>query len=406
MQKIIVRKGGPGSGNKGHKGRPGFIGGSGEGGGSTTEDNPAPPPPSTLSTRIASGELDIPKDIKKRKFQMNTSNLEAEAYAEKVWNAEVEEMKALGLSDEDIRTVDVGLYQLMTSTDRIEAKLSMAALMAHDGASESEVRAAVEAEYLSRLTEKGIAQVKYGQAIKAGLDPMSDEGLVMYQKAKMLFTSYTPEELRDPSHYMRKSILEDASRSSSYADGIDEVVKDAMNPNVQKGFNVIREASQQLYDRNIESPVLYRGIYDQLDERGRGSGKYYRETEDGYYPVKEIKKAIALEHPAGTSWVNQRPEDMVRKAESVEIDCDRLVAWTPSRQISRTFSAGGGHSGSNVKRKAMLAKTNVPSSKVAYYWPAIYHSLGNSIDTKEVWLWNPQATMNIHYTEFELIQDF
>jgi hypothetical protein len=431
MKTIVTLKSFPG-----HKGRPGLQGGSLPKGAEAmpiSKDG-------ALDKAIQTGDLDIPKDVKKRKFQMQNDDPATIAYAEKVWNAEVAEMKAAGISDSAIEKIDRGLWQLMASTDRVKAKLPAAALLAFDGMSKEDIASTVRAEMMSRYNAKAIPVMQMYDLIKSGKDPLSDEGLALFwardhytgdpakDTAELLADRsswereyYTADNLRNPEHLEGTKLYEFSNRrvfdqfvmaSKEIGGGIDEVVSDATNPEVAKGYAIIRDTSQRLFTRNGEDAALYRGIYDLIPGSGSNSNRGRHVKWDvGYQPVKLLEELSDGTHTEEkwvkdpNSWSGEsRVTVQIPKVDTVILDSDELVAWTPSKQIAKTFAAGGGMRGPDVYRKAMLSKTNVPSYNVAYYWPAIYHSLGSSIDTKEVWL-QTNGEMQINIGEVERLKE-
>jgi hypothetical protein len=98
------------------------------------------------------------------------------------------------------------------------------------------------------------------------------------------------------------------------------------------------------------------------------------------------------------------PAVKILGADSVTFKADALVCWTPDRSVARSFAGGGGLSSSAVRRKAILSFRNVIAHRIAFYWPAIYAHLGNSVDTKEVWIYNPSGTMTVSKEDFERLK--
>lgn len=390
-------KGGQGSGHYGHRGRPGIVGGG-------LPDNAASIAPpiygitqgSQLDQDIQNGVYDIPANIKKRRFQMQTEHPEAEAYAEDVWLGIREEMKAQGIPEEKIKQIEFVLYRFMGSTDSMEAKTVIGALEKSMGKSDEEVRAIITEEMHSRMTDTGIAYLAMGEFVRTGGDPFSDEGLALFRNTEVYTGDYTNEDYRNPEYWYRNNIIERTQQMKEYAEHFERVVRQAQDPQIAHGIAIVSDASKKLYARNAESETLYRGIYDFMRVRGRGSRAHQVEEDEGYYPVKWIEEQFHRyetdpEHP----WTNRE----VIVGTTATLDSDRLVCWAPSKQIARTFAAGGGLRGENIGRKAILSSTRY-SNNVAFYWPAIYKNLGSSIDTKEVWVYNPNGKMTINIDEF------
>ncbi len=403
-------KGGEGSGNHGHAGRPGEVGGSAPAGNYRGLSSEA-------MQEIESGVLDIPKNVKKRRYQTKDQDPEMMAYAKRVWESVKAEMKRQGVSDDDIKSIEDSIHSLLRTTDSIESKQTIGALMANDGASDDEIRQLVIGEMSHRYKPGAIdAALSISKLLREGKTIWDKEVYTEFmvfrhqgdREAAIRDMEENPwnswEATLDQMKYDRdrdpKRFEEDGPRSGygSFVDTsrriggeIDEIANNSRR--LSKGMAIVRDYSRALYERNAESDTLYRGIYDFVENPRYD--KYYSKDDSGehYWPVKSI---CAVFHPNFISGGGPKPLDDV-----VTFGTDRLTAWTVSKQIARTFSAGGGRKGENIHGKAMLSR-KVNNAEIAFYWPVIYAHLGMSIDTKEVWLQNT-GHMTIKYDEFELV---
>lgn len=409
----VQRIGTKASGYWRHEGRPGLVGGSAPSGVSLSSGYGITKG-AALDRALKAGELDTPPEVKRRRYQQQNHDPAMVAYSEKVWAAEVAEMKAQGLSDDSIKKVENALNDLMRSNDRQDAKISMGAIMKASGATDAEIEAVMHEEVMSRYLDKYLeidaAKMAFADFANNGGDPLSDEGVALYMKTESFIADYTMDEMRDA---YGDSIVKQAENCIEYANYWREDYDTAENWQVAKGMAVVVQTSQALYERNAESETLYRGIYDvETNKRYTSEGIYepVKSIADGFYQWTDKGEGSTYDekfsdlHKEGeydikSDWVDGVQHVFVKEqvADVVEFRSDRLVAWSPKKQVSTTFSAGVGRS---VVRKGVLSRTGVPPSEVAFYWPAIYAQLGSSIDTFEVWLYNPTGRMIVGKEEF------
>lgn len=350
---------------------------------------------SSLRERIASGALDIPKDIKKRKYKTTDHDPKMNEYADAVWEELKTEMKARGLSDEEIKSIEHGFYTLLSNNSQPAAKAVTAALLIEGGMPPEEAIAMMKKEVMSRGGYYG-ALVDYKENYNPNnLDTdsfiASEAGFAFYQKYDpfhpkgMTYEDYNAEMGRRQYEY--NNIAGKLNNLNEVGAEVYKEFDNLKNKNYVEGVSMVSEVSQLLYKRNAESDTYYRGIYD-LYGSGRSAAFDYEQFSGASpeWPAKSI--ANAFSDPNVTS---------------VEIPGDVLVAWAPSKQIAKTFSAGGGRQGSDIAGKAIL-QTLISPSEVAFYWPAIYANIGLSVDTKEVWVINSDGTYEISREQWEQLK--
>jgi hypothetical protein len=349
-----------------------------------------------LDKMLASGELDIPEGIRKRKYSTQEVHPGVEEYSNRVWEAMSAEMRAQGLDDEIIKKgVGGSLNRLLGSNDDASAKALTGAIASMGGASDAEVAELVKKELFARARPgMGEAMWRIKEKVEDGtLDVMNDDEstrllIAMGRKrAGDVYENDIPNYRRDlaenieqgnryrkehPDHVgiYEQQLKRRTNDALEYTARVEDAIGMALDPNYQKGVSVVVETSQRLWERNQEKPKLQRGIYDL--ERS---------------PYKPVQKVDA---------------DIKESGRSI-FHTDSLVAWTPDGRAARSFSAGGGMSKHGISGKAMMTKSNIQLEDVMFYWPALYSHLGWSIDTKEVWLWSG-GEMELTEAEFKRLK--